>query len=51
MPKNVNSPFLDSDIIAARDLGPQENQKVINAFPGRKLYGVNVQRKEIRDYE
>jgi hypothetical protein len=46
----LNSPFLDSDIIVARDCGPQENQKVIAAFPGRKLYRVNVQRQEIRDY-
>lgn len=46
----LNSPFLDSDVIAARDLGPEENAKVINAFPGRKPYRVNVGRKEIRDY-
>ena len=47
----LNSPFLDSDIIAVRDLGPQENKKVINAFPERKLFRVNVQRQEIRSYE
>jgi hypothetical protein len=46
----LNSPFLDSDIIAARDRGPQENLKVINVFPGRSLFRVNVQRHEIRDY-
>jgi hypothetical protein len=47
----LNSPFLDSDIIAARDLGPQENLKVINAFPGRNLFRVNVGKQEIRNYE
>jgi len=47
----LNSPFLDSDIIVVRNLKPEENQKVINAFPGRKLYRVNVERNEIRDYE
>jgi hypothetical protein len=46
----LNSPFLDSDIIAARDLGPEENVKVIDSFPGRKLYRVNVEKREIRDY-
>jgi hypothetical protein len=47
----LNSPFLDSDIIAARDLGLQENLKVIDAFPGRDLFRVNVERQEIRNYE
>jgi len=47
----LNSPFLDSDIIAVRDLGPQENKKVIDAFPGRGLFRVNVQHNEIRNYE
>jgi hypothetical protein len=46
----MNSPFLDSDIIVARDLGPQENPKVIAAFPGRSLYRVNVKRGVVRDY-
>jgi len=46
----LNSPFLDSDIIVARDLGPQENLKVINAFPGRNLFRVNVEKQEIRSY-
>ncbi|MEJ2744518.1 MAG: glycosyltransferase family 39 protein, partial [bacterium] len=46
----LNSPFLDSDIIVARDLGPQENRKVITAFPGRSLYRVNVKRGVVRDY-
>ena len=46
----LDSPFLDSDIIAAKDLGPQENLKVIRAFPGRSLFRVNVGRREIRSY-
>lgn len=46
----LNSPFLDSDIVVARDCGSQENEKVIAAFPGRRLYRVNVKRKEVRDY-
>jgi len=47
----LNSPFLDSDIITARDLGPQENLKLINALSGRNLFRVNVERQEIRNYE
>lgn len=46
----LNSPFLDSDVIVARDRGPQANQGVIAAFPGRRLFRVNVRRREIRDY-
>ena len=46
----LNSPFLDSDIIVAMDLGPQENQVLINAFPGRNLYRVNVKKQEIGNY-
>ena len=46
----LNSPFLDSDIIAVRDLGAEENKKVIDAFPGRKPFRINVRRKEIRNY-
>lgn len=46
----LNSPFLDSDIIAVRDLGPLKNMKVIDAFPGRRLFRINVERNEILDY-
>ncbi|MEJ2744794.1 MAG: hypothetical protein P8123_03770, partial [bacterium] len=47
---SLNSPFLDTDIVVAHDLGPEANQKVIEAFPGRKLYRVNVKTKELRGY-
>ena len=47
----LNSPFLDSDIIVARDRGDAGNRKVIAAFPGRALYRVTVKRQEIRNYE
>lgn len=47
---SLNSPFLDSDVIVAHDLGPEVNKKVVAAFPGRKLYRVNVRTKELREY-
>jgi hypothetical protein len=46
----LNSPFLDSDIIVARDRGDELNRRVIDAFPGRALFRVNVKRREIRNY-
>ncbi|MEI6634008.1 MAG: glycosyltransferase family 39 protein [Chlamydiota bacterium] len=46
----LNSPFLDSDIIVARDRGDAENRRVIAAFPGRALYRAMVKRMEIRNY-
>jgi hypothetical protein len=47
---SLSSPFLDSDILVVHDLGEEDNKKVIDAFPGRKLYRVNVRSKELRDY-
>ena len=47
---SLNSPFLDSDVIVVHDLGPEINKKVIDAFPGRKLYRVNVRTRELKGY-
>ena len=46
----LNSPFLDSDIVVARDLGPEENRKVMEALPGRKPFRVSVRRQEVSAY-
>jgi hypothetical protein len=46
----LNSPFLDSDIVVARDRGPGENARVMGVFPDRAVYRVNVKRQEIRPY-
>ncbi len=34
----LNSPFLDSDVIFARDMGPERNERIIAALPGREIY-------------
>lgn len=47
---SLNSPFLDTDVIVAHDLGPEINKKVIDAFPGRKPYRVNVRTKDLKGY-
>ncbi|MBN2085613.1 MAG: glycosyltransferase family 39 protein [Anaerolineales bacterium] len=34
----LNSPFLDTDVIFARDLGADQNGQIIEAFPGRNVF-------------
>jgi len=34
----LNSPFLDDDVIFARDMGGRANTQIIAAFPGREIY-------------
>ncbi len=34
----LNSPFLDDDVIFARDMGGRANTQIIEAFPGREIY-------------
>ena len=35
---SANSPFLDSDVVFARDLGPERNAELIAQFPDREPY-------------
>ncbi|MBN1440214.1 MAG: glycosyltransferase family 39 protein [Anaerolineales bacterium] len=34
----LNDPYLDGDVVFARDLGPEKNTQVMQAFPGREAY-------------
>jgi hypothetical protein len=34
----LNSPFLDNDVIFVRDMGPERNERIIAALPGREIY-------------
>jgi hypothetical protein len=45
-----NSPDLDSDIVYARDLGPEKNAALIADFPDRSVYLADYDQKSIEPY-